>query len=1536
MTRISLPMPQVNLLSVVGLIVCASVCIDLAPCAMAQGRKVPEADSQPQVFLPTDRLLSRGIRRAQERLQQGEYSQAIRFLDDVLATDQEDFFILTGADNEYAGLKETARQIIRSLPPEGKALYQATYGPVAKRELGKARSTGDLDTVRRIAYRYFYTDAGYEAALLLAQNQTDLGRHLSAALLYEELRNSEDAAQRFEPQLSLLTADAWIAVGDTSKAEAVLRQLGYGGFRSATIAGKEIRLDNLATSPLDWMGKAVGSPVTVAMKGYHEWLTFRGNSRRNGHAEGGLPHMRQRWAVRLLTHPDLEDFHETLANDKIRNKKNVPVAASPLAVGDYIITRSAHNLIAVDYRTGKRVWRSQPQRVPAFEQLTSKTKEPVRSASKPAPIQTLNERLWHDYLYNSFSSDGERVFVVRDLTLPKNLSAQPLAGLGMRTPHTVGPTAGTNRLCAYELASQGKLVWEADGALAQSELSGAFFLGAPLCVGQALYGLAEIKSAIYLVALDRRTGEYLWKQQLVGLEADILLDNQRRLQAAVPSYDSGMLVCPTGAGVVIGVDLAKQALSWAYHYSADRNVADLLRARIDQSKRWNVRWTDTATIIDSGKVLLSPPESKELHCLDLVTGEIVWKTERSKSLWIAGVHDKKVLLIGNSHLVALNLDDGKPAWVRGNLALPKGALPSGRGFFSGDTYYLPLTSAEVFGVDIETGEFTGRATSREGQVLGNLICHRGSILSQTGRYLNCFDMVEVLRKQAEESLAENPQDVEALRVLGEIAYNEGKLDQAIEYLQHAWQGAEDSMRTKDVLIECLQGALTKDFAAYQNRLPLLRELIRSAGTGESQLLRIEAQGLLELGDFELAFEKCMELYEASEQPEVLQAISRDHHTSTTQWIRAHTAAIIEQASPELRQEFEDTLLMMFAKVQKDPSQTSLQRFADSFGNLEVAELALFQLAERQLAAGDVHLAQQIYLRLEKSDDLQTRAASIARVSEILHEQGLQRLAIEYDRQLGGELRDVVCLNGKTGKECLDQWGPSTVRLTGLNWPQGEVEASTILFNGKQSGGHVPVSRIRLERTDSILGPCSVLTSTRTSGKVDVRDSVGTKIFSADTRDPQRVQAHDISNFYGVSRGNLLVVSQGNQLIAFNTLSDGVSSEKQVLWKKSVLQGVDLESPYQYRVVVSGQRVRQFGPSKAPRASRDSQWIGVIGPVTYDRCVFQDQRRLMCVDSMTGDLRWWRSDVPPGCDLYGDDQYVLAVPPGGRKALVYSTIDGRFISEVTVPRWEEQMATLGRNFIRWRRLSSGEQELSARDAFTEEVLWRKKYKRGTRADITQGRYVAIAEPKGKCQIVDVATGEVLVDHQLEVARTLRNVYVLAGSDNFVVVTEQPFKTSRERRIMPLNRWDYRVIEGEVYTFSRSTGELAWEGPAEVKQESFILSQPVDLPVIAFAGTVHHRTRSGGRAATSLLLLEKSTGRLLFHEEKLPQTGGNYFEMRMVDEKEAEMEVRMASRTVRVKFTDKPRSPEPPAVVDSTVTKDKESGGLLEIGKKLLGQ
>ncbi|MEM9660339.1 MAG: PQQ-binding-like beta-propeller repeat protein, partial [Planctomycetota bacterium] len=385
------------------------------------------------------------------------------------------------------------------------------------------------------------------------------------------------------------------------------------------------------------------------------------------------------------------------------------------------------------------------------------------------------------------------------------------------------------RLTAYDLTVSGDEVWQVDGSDNESAMAGSFFLGAPLVMGQLLYAIVEIKGegegAVYLAALDRDSGELQWRQQLANLETGIRLDPRRRMRSVSPSYEAGILVCPTGAGAVVGVDLEHRTLAWAYRYpSSDRPSLVNRRRGNAVSPSFASKWIDAATVVADGKVLLTPPESDQLHCIDLQTGAVVWRRPRQGLLYLASAQQGRALLIGNERATALRLADGKPAWKSGTLKWGRETQPAGVGFATEGRYYLPLTSAEVVAIDVESGEIVERTASRDGQALGNLICHRGAVISHDGASVSRYDDISSLRRASDARLATSPNDSEALRNLGEIAYNEGRLDEALALLESAYRNDPEDLDARDVLAECLTAALDGDFSAYRDRLSLLERL----------------------------------------------------------------------------------------------------------------------------------------------------------------------------------------------------------------------------------------------------------------------------------------------------------------------------------------------------------------------------------------------------------------------------------------------------------------------------------------------------------------------------------------------------------------------------------------------------------------------------------------------------------------------------------------------------------------------------------------
>ena len=105
------------------------------------------------------------------------------------------------------------------MPREGRQLYQLLYGHEAQSLLDESLATGNAAKLGEVAGRFFHTQAGYEATFLLGLYQLDHGWPLEAARKLQKLRAVPDAADRFEPALTLAMAAGFLASGDPKGSE---------------------------------------------------------------------------------------------------------------------------------------------------------------------------------------------------------------------------------------------------------------------------------------------------------------------------------------------------------------------------------------------------------------------------------------------------------------------------------------------------------------------------------------------------------------------------------------------------------------------------------------------------------------------------------------------------------------------------------------------------------------------------------------------------------------------------------------------------------------------------------------------------------------------------------------------------------------------------------------------------------------------------------------------------------------------------------------------------------------------------------------------------------------------------------------------------------------------------------------------------------------------------------------------------------------------------------------------------------------------
>ena len=955
------------------------------------------------VYLPTDRTLARGIAQARERISDREFNEAINFLQGILDRDEDTFLDDAAGTSANQGLKATARQLIASLPAQGREAYQLLHAADARRGLDAALAADDAGQLARVVRRFSLTPAGHEAAVALAQTELDHGHPLAAAHLYQQLIDDRQA-EEMEPQLSLLAATSWAVARQPERVAATLRALIRRDPDAAVqLAGRSVKLPAASASDADlaaWLFQSVGMPQ-IATLADQDWFTERGNAERNTTNLGGAPHLSARWRSRVVNDPRLESLLTTRREQFQQRGVTAIPAARPIAVGDVVLMRTPRNVVAIDFQTGKRIWETRADGADAHDQKLASAASNDDGDEPNATTYPLEQRVWDDTLTNGLSSDGQRVFVLSDTTPtppPENNGWGVGPAFGGPFDATASPT---NRLSAYDLASEGKLAWQLDGENAGSDLAGAFFLGPPLAINDSLYVLAEIRSAVYLLALEPQSGRLQWRQQLAGLEMGIAVDATRRLTGVAPSYADGILVCPTTAGVVVAVDIVHREFAWAYRYQRRTENAAVMQQNMQGRPdapfvRDNSRWLDGSVVIADGKVFLSPPESAEIHCLDLQTGKTEWKHQRDNALFVGCVDHGNVLLVGNSSVTAKRVADFASAWPAertdgqptnaDHLDFPANVQPAGLGYLSQGQYFLPLTSGQVVAIDVAKGTMSGSASIHSDTELGNLICHRGAILSQSALLLNRFEQIDVLRQRAEAALAQNPRDTAAIRDLAEMRRLDGKLADAIEMLKRAYEVDAADPVTRDMLADCLLESLSANYAANQADLPLLREIVQTPQQ-KVDLLRIDALGLQTLGQRLPAFAAYLKLADALGREPIMLQIDGKQSVRSDSWIRGRLAALWADSTPNEQAAMGSEIESRRQSWGRSPTVEQMRRYLSLFGSLPGSDDVLLQLSRQLIGRHDSLDAEIALLKLARSSDAKVQAAATALIGTMV---GIER------------------------------------------------------------------------------------------------------------------------------------------------------------------------------------------------------------------------------------------------------------------------------------------------------------------------------------------------------------------------------------------------------------------------------------------------------------------------------------------------------------------------------------------------------------------
>ena len=448
---------------------------------------------------------------------------------------------------------------------------------------------------------------------------------------------------------------------------------------------------------------------------------------------------------------------------------------NPLAVGDLVLLRTSRGIAAFDLETGRFRWR--------------------HPSDDDGDNPGLDRILWQEPAGGAFSADEECVYLVDD-PLPGDADA----GAQRRTLCRPASTSGSEReICGGRwgaLTEDPSRGWPAHFSWAR------LFRGTDACISSPSW--QGPYRSLFSIA---RHGRLEWSQDLALVEEPISSDMLRMIGGATPSIsDDEIIVCPTSGGAVVAVDLTTQSLLWAYRYA--RHVQGQPTAttdefetvpRLDQFDRW----LDATVSIAGECVICTPAESREIHCLDLHTGEPRWTQPRGDGMFVACTTNENVIIVGRRQVVARRVTDGEAEWAR---ALPEQAFPSGRGVGTGERYFLPVTTAAIMEIDLATGAVVGEHQSPRQLSAGNLIWHRGLFISQGPASLDVFDEREDLVVRVRRRLEQDPRDPVALVRYGDLELAAGRIGEAIAAF-HTAHDAAPSPRTKSKLVSALLDAV---------------------------------------------------------------------------------------------------------------------------------------------------------------------------------------------------------------------------------------------------------------------------------------------------------------------------------------------------------------------------------------------------------------------------------------------------------------------------------------------------------------------------------------------------------------------------------------------------------------------------------------------------------------------------------------------------------------------------------------------------------
>lgn len=1411
--------------AVVVLLIVQAVILQHASAQFGQSRRSTE-----DLFLLAPRPMQRLLAEGKLAISEERFADAIGAVYALLDEDNgalpkdirgQDFFLEHPANRPYSmSLKSEAIRILSELPEKGREILELQFGVTAKQSLQQAVEQGDMASVARVARKFPHTEAGYDAKILVAQNNVTRGEARKAATTYQELLGYSASRSRFGVSLAKATAFSWFLAGDARRAETTLRNAGkwFPG-QSIDIDGRQLSLEDT----IDW------ATVLKAAKDLREadsyrllaenWSIGGGAPDRAGVAHCGMPLVNARW---------VKDIHSSifegksilnLKESRTRSGTNLLPGFELRIVDNLVLTKTTDtSLLAIDFETGNIRW-------PYFQFSTPADIGTQNYSSSQRPDQLSDDvqgRVWGNSAYGRFSCDVDRVYIIND-------DAQ----------------SNGNTLSCLGIEQEGLLLWQVGGAesLSTPELENFYFLGPPLAYQGQLLCLADSNGQTQLVALEPNSGKLVWSQQLASSTyPPIRMNRARQSQALSPSVSEGVVICPTGIGTVVAVDLDTRQLLWANTYEITKeNVSPRFQSAFLNSRSYDPlqpAWQDPTAIASEGYVVLTPPDSDRIVTCDILTGEIRNpKLKRNLGRYVAGIANGRIILVAENGISWIRLDNGK---VLVGPKFPDGKALAGKGIYDGSSLLLPLELNTVVRIDAENGELLDQVQVE--RPLGNLFAYKNQLLSVSETEVAAYftreslsDLVSVREASGE------PLDAPTLAFQAQLALSDGKLDVALGQLMESNRLDPDNANTRYLLAEAILTGLENDFDRYLSLADEFGDVIEF-GPQHFRFLQRVALGSLRAGDHVTASEHLLELMRvrlgASFSPPKSRSnemrIDEDYQVDSDIWIASGLARAFENASAEEKAELSELIVEELENIEEEVVSFRRRKLRFLMW-LPPADSAVLDLANELIEQGEATAAQPYLVALLHSSSPSTvqRAAELigrptpAEVQMLGHAGDLRLLTFQ-DVGVEGSPEQENALQDSILEKFQDP----------IPWSDGRIESTIVKIMGNNFGN--PNMRY--------MNGAVIRQTQERFGRPQIRVALSARQLILYNNKGQNVCSITFNRATGDANDQLVSASIRGGLMFLETASE--------------LSAFDIERGLEYRkgAMLWRHSLSMQGRVEPPRFDADDNELGikvfarqigdaaaVVGPLTPSGIPVQKGTRIVMLNSLSGKELWRREGIQ-GRAEFACEAHKLSVTTtrdDKKRTRVFDCRDGLLLSDTEVlGEWSRWLTHNGIAVDYTYRFDGTGDGLA--NPMTIRI-WRpadgtelalEKLKVGAKAVACEGRYLVIAEPANTVHFIDLDNPDEFVHlrHELPVNAKLDAIHSVRFRDRILVFSNAAGKgvTARDPSLFNKNTpvKDVLTVNGYVYAFDAASGNMIWDHPGRIINFQFPLMQPTDSPFAVF--------------------------------------------------------------------------------------------------------